>query len=154
MKKTGVALFAVALLLAGCGTEPTATQQETTAPQAEQGQQNGTSDKQADQKQTAAYRDVTVIEAKQLITEGKVTVIDVRTPEEYAEGHIPGSKLVPLQELEGRLADLPDKDTQYLIVCRSGNRSAQASDLLVKNGYTRILNMVGGMNEWKFETEK
>lgn len=99
------------------------------------------------------YRNVNPQEAKQLIDDNKVAVIDVRTPEEFAEGHIPNSKLIPLQELESRLDEL-NKDEPYLIVCRSGNRSAQASELLGNNGFKKIYNMTGGMNMWEYEIEK
>jgi rhodanese-related sulfurtransferase len=92
-------------------------------------------------------------EAKKLIDEGKVHVIDVRTPEEFKEGHIPGAKLIPLQELEARMNEL-SKDQAYLLVCRSGSRSGQAQDLLAKHGYNQTYNMLQGMSEWPYETVK
>jgi rhodanese-related sulfurtransferase len=70
------------------------------------------------------YRNVSSEEAKQLIDKNEVVILDVRTPEEYEEGHIPNSILVPVQELEFRLNEL-GKDEHYLVVCRSGNRSTQ-----------------------------
>lgn len=100
-----------------------------------------------------SYTDVTVDEAKELIDSGEVQVLDVRTPDEFAAGHIPGAKLVPLQVIESMLSEL-DKDQKYLVVCRSGNRSTQASGILVENGFKNIYNMTGGMNEWKYEMEK
>lgn len=99
------------------------------------------------------YQDVSVNEAKQLIDENKVVVIDVRTQEEFQEGHIPNAKLLPLQEIEKRLEEL-DKDETYLIVCRSGNRSAEASEILTNNGFANIYNMTGGMGSWTYDTEK
>lgn len=99
------------------------------------------------------YTDVSTEEAKKLVEEGKVQVIDVRTPEEYAAGHIPGATLLPLQELEGRLNELKE-DGAYLIVCQSGNRSTQASEILVKNGFSGIHNMTGGMGAWTGEVEQ
>jgi rhodanese-related sulfurtransferase len=76
-------------------------------------------------------------------------VLDVRTPQEYAQdGHIAGSVLIPLQELDQRLGELP-KDQAIVCVCRSGNRSAQACDLLARQGFTQLSNMQGGMNAWK-----
>lgn len=76
-------------------------------------------------------------------------VLDVRTAEEYAQdGHIAGSVLIPLQELDQRLGELP-KDQPIVCVCRSGNRSGQACDLLARQGFTRLSNMQGGMNAWK-----
>lgn len=74
--------------------------------------------------------------------------IDVRTPEEYAGGHIRGAKLIPLQELEQRLAEVP-KDRQVYLYCHSGRRSADASKILVKAGYTNIENVSGGITAWR-----
>jgi rhodanese-related sulfurtransferase len=100
-----------------------------------------------------SYKNVSVNEAEKLIAEEKVEVIDVRTQEEFASGHIPGAKSLPLQEIESRMDEL-DKEKAYLIVCRSGNRSAQASEMLVKEGFQHIYNMAGGMNEWKGNVEQ
>lgn len=74
--------------------------------------------------------------------------IDVRTPEEYAAGHVKGAELIPLQELERRLAEVP-KDKQVYVYCRSGRRSAEAAALLVKAGYGNIENVMGGIEGWK-----
>jgi len=73
--------------------------------------------------------------------------IDVRTPEEYAEGHVQGAKLIPLQELEGRVAEVP-KDKRVYVYCRSGRRSVAAANLLVKAGYSNIENVEGGIKAW------
>jgi len=100
-----------------------------------------------------SYTDVSVDEAKELIDSREVQVLDVRTPDEFAAGHIPGAKLVPLQVIESMLSEL-DQDQKYLVVCRSGNRSTQASGILVENGFKNIYNMTGGMNEWTYEIEK
>lgn len=99
------------------------------------------------------FKNVPTEEAKQLIEDKKVVVLDVRTPEEFEGGHIPNALLIPLQELEGRLTELK-KDESYLVVCRSGNRSAQASEILINNGFSSIYNMTGGMNDWSYEIEK
>lgn len=101
----------------------------------------------------ASYKDVSVDEAKELIDSGEVKVIDVRTPEEFAAGHIPGAKLVPLQVMESMLSEL-DQDQKYVVVCRSGNRSTEASGILAENGFKNIYNMNGGLNEWKYELEQ
>ncbi|KEF39786.1 Rhodanese-related sulfurtransferase [Schinkia azotoformans MEV2011] len=103
----------------------------------------------AESVEEGAYTNVDVNEAEKLIEQG-ITVVDVRTPQEYEEGHIPDAKLIPLQEIETRLNEFSE-DEQYLIVCRSGNRSAQASEILVQNGMKQIYNMTGGMNEWTGE---
>ncbi len=98
------------------------------------------------------YSNVTAEEAKQLIDNKEVVVLDVRTPEEFEEGHIPNSILVPVQKLEFRLNEL-GKEEHYLVVCRSGNRSTQAGEILINNKFTNIYNMTGGMNNWPYEIE-
>jgi len=75
-------------------------------------------------------------------------LLDVRTPEEYAEGHIKGAKLIPVQILAEHLKDVP-KDKQVYVYCHSGKRSARASKLLAKNGFTNIENIEGGIVAWK-----
>ncbi|MBT2706589.1 rhodanese-like domain-containing protein [Pseudomonas sp. ISL-84] len=91
--------------------------------------------------------------AKELWETEQAEVLDVRSEEEYAEGHIPGAALIPLPVLEENLDQL-DKEKPYLVVCRSGNRSAQASQILAENGFEKIYNMENGMNEWTYEIEK
>ena len=78
-------------------------------------------------------------------------LLDVRTPEEYREGHIPGSKNVPLQSLDKVTGFVNNQDTPVFVYCRSGNRSKQASEKLVKLGYTNIVEF-GGINDWTGET--
>ena len=76
-----------------------------------------------------------------------VSVIDVREPMEYAAGHIPGTTLIPLGQLQSRLSELPT-DKTIVAVCRSGNRSDQATALLKQGGFT-VHNMRGGMLAWE-----
>ena len=76
----------------------------------------------------------------------KFKVIDVRTPEEYSNGHIKGSHLVPLGDLTSRLSEFK-KDELYLMVCRSGARSANATQILNSKGY-KATNLEGGMIAW------
>jgi rhodanese-related sulfurtransferase len=81
-------------------------------------------------------------------------ILDVRQPEEWNEGHIPGATLIPLGELASRVNEVP-KDQKVVVVCRSGNRSQQGRDILLSAGYTQVTSMAGGINEWKasgFET--
>ena len=75
-------------------------------------------------------------------------ILDVREPDEWNEAHISGATLVPLGELASRVNELP-KDQEIVVVCRSGNRSAQARDLLVNEGFTQVTSMAGGLNQWK-----
>lgn len=76
-------------------------------------------------------------------------MIDVREPSEYAAGHAPGTQLIPLGQLERRLSELSaHKDKPVVLICRSGNRSGQAQEILAKAGFTQALNIEGGMNAW------
>jgi rhodanese-related sulfurtransferase len=75
-------------------------------------------------------------------------ILDVRQPDEWNEAHIPDSTLVPLDQLSSRINELP-KDQEIVIVCRSGNRSAQARDLLLQAGFAQVTSMAGGLNQWK-----
>jgi len=75
-------------------------------------------------------------------------LLDVRTQEEYAEGHIAGAILIPVQVLAERLSEVPH-DKQVYVYCHSGARSARASTLLARKGYTNIENMMGGIVAWK-----
>ena len=76
----------------------------------------------------------------------KPLVVDVRQPEEYRQGHIQGSKLIPLGQLSGRLKELP-KNKEIVLVCATGNRSRSATKMLVREGYEAV-NMNGGMMSW------
>jgi rhodanese-related sulfurtransferase len=91
-----------------------------------------------------------------LHAEGDVTVLDVREPGEYAAGHIPGALLIPLGELPDRLHEVPEEGP-VVVVCRSGNRSGQASRFLRQQGFDNVHNMLGGMLAWQragYEVEK
>lgn len=96
----------------------------------------------------AKYIDISVQQGKEMIDRGEVFILDVRTREEYNESHINGSTLIPVQELDTRFKELP-RDKKILVYCRTGSRSATASEILVKNGFTQIYNMQGGVTAWK-----
>lgn len=81
------------------------------------------------------------------LREAGAFVLDVRQPDEWAAGHIPDATLIPLGELSARIAEVP-KDRQVVVVCRSGNRSAQGRDILLDAGHPSITSMAGGMNDW------
>jgi rhodanese-related sulfurtransferase len=87
------------------------------------------------------------------ITNKEVYLIDVRTVEEYAEGHIPMSLNIPLDKLESIQAIIPYADKTLIVYCRSGNRSAQAVALLSQYGYNTIYDL-GGIQSWPFEIVK
>lgn len=75
-------------------------------------------------------------------------VLDVRQPEEWVDYHIPGTTLIPLDQLESRLSELP-KDQAILVVCRSGNRSATGRDILLQAGFDQVTSLAGGLNGWR-----
>ena len=74
-------------------------------------------------------------------------ILDVRQPDEFREGHIPGAKLIPLGMLKTSLKDLP-KQREIVCVCASGSRSRSAARMLASEGY-QVLNMQGGMSAWQ-----
>ena len=77
-----------------------------------------------------------------------VYLLDVREPDEYAAGHIPGITLIPMGEVASRLAELP-RDKEIIVTCRTGNRSSQIADLLREQGFTNVHNMTGGIVAWE-----
>ena len=99
------------------------------------------------------YRQVNMDEAITMMEEGSgYIILDVRTPEEFAEKHIPGAINVANETIgTDEIPELPDKDQLILVYCRSGNRSKQASEKLAALGYTNIVEF-GGINDWPGET--
>lgn len=91
-------------------------------------------------------KEYTPTEVKNLLNRG-INLIDVREVKEVAEGKIPGAIHIPLGLLEFRIHEL-DKSKEYILICRSGGRSAQAARLLENNGYN-VINMTGGMLAWE-----
>lgn len=79
--------------------------------------------------------------------EGEVTILDVRQPQEYISGHIPGAIFIPLPELIDRTGEL-DASKPVLAYCRSGNRSRSAAAILLSEGFQSALSMEGGINAW------
>lgn len=102
---------------------------------------------------TAAYRTLTPEEAKaRMESEDPIIVLDVRTTAEYEEKHIEDALLLPNETIASEPpAELPDKDAEILIYCRSGNRSRQAAEKLIAMGYTNVYDF-GGINSWPYET--
>jgi rhodanese-related sulfurtransferase len=75
-------------------------------------------------------------------------VLDVRTQEEWNEAHIPKTTLIPLDQLPTRIHEVPN-DRPIVVVCRSGNRSQQGRDILIKAGFEAVTSMSGGITEWR-----
>ena len=74
-------------------------------------------------------------------------MLDVREPAEWTGGHIPGATLIPLAQLAARVGELP-RDLSIVVVCRSGNRSAEGRDILLRAGFTSVTSLRGGMIDW------
>jgi rhodanese-related sulfurtransferase len=140
MKRSGYVLILAVLLsllalfasLAGCAS-PTTTTPAATA---------------------AAVKNVTPTQANDLInankTNTKFVILDVRTPAEYAEGHIQYAVLIDYNSPTfGDEVGKLDKSKTYLVYCRSGNRSASASKVMVDTGFKDVYNMTGGITEWQ-----
>lgn len=104
--------------------------------------------------QGAVYVNITAEEAKQIMdSEEGYIILDVRTQEEYDQGHIPGAIVIPHEEIAEKAEEvLTDKDQLILVYCRSGRRSKIAAEALVELGYTNIKEF-GGIIDWPYETE-
>ena len=102
--------------------------------------------------QTNTYRQITMDEAVTMMAqETGYIILDVRRPDEFAAGHIPNAINVPNESIgTSEIPELPDKDQLIMVYCRSGRRSKEAAEKLVKLGYTNIVEF-GGILDWKGE---
>ena len=102
--------------------------------------------------QTNTYRQIAMDEAVDMMAqETGYIILDVRRPDEFAAGHIPNAINVPNESIgTSDIPELPDKDQLIMVYCRSGRRSKEASEKLVKLGYTNIVEF-GGILDWKGE---
>ena len=98
---------------------------------------------------------VDVNELKEILqkTTSKQIIIDVREPEEYTAGHIPGVPLLPMHSIPAMVEGF-SKDKEYIFVCRSGNRSQNVSLFLKENGIENVINFNGGMLSWDEEVNE
>ena len=130
-----VAAVLAFVLFTGCGAapEPAPAQTETTTE--------------------VAYEKISPDQAKDMMEQGgPYILLDCRTGEEFAQGHIEGAVLIPYDEIEGRAkAELPDRDALILIYCRSGRRSEITAHALLAMGYTNVFDF-GGIIDWPYET--
>lgn len=129
-------LVALGLTLASCGAAPA-------APAAPAAVQSGES---IDVASLPVNIDAATVRALQ--QRDDVVVLDVREPDEYAAGHIPGVQLIPMGQVPARLNEIPT-DKTVIVTCRSGNRSNQITSLLRQNGFTSVHNMSGGILAWQ-----
>jgi phage shock protein E len=97
----------------------------------------------------ASITNITAEEVVKMLSSGKdYFVLDVRSKEEFGSGHIEGAHLIPVSELENRLAELP-RDKPVIVYCRSGSRSTSAANILLDKGFKEIFNMTGGITDWQ-----
>ncbi len=92
--------------------------------------------------------EITAVELKQRLDRGdKLKIVDVREPNEYQINRIPGSELIPLGDVPKRYDEL-NRDDEIVVQCKTGGRSAKAADFLRSVGFTRVLNLKGGILDW------
>jgi rhodanese-related sulfurtransferase len=89
---------------------------------------------------------ITVDEAYERYQAGAF-LLDVRTQEEWDEFHVPGTTLIPLDELAERVNEVPPEE-EIVVICRSGNRSQDGRDILLRAGFEQVTSMDGGVNDW------
>ncbi len=130
MKKKIILIILAALMLSGCAKE------------------KGTVN-------TMNYKQISMAEAVELMkSESGYIILDVRRADEFSAGHIPGAINVANESIgDSEIPELPDKNQKILVYCRSGRRSKEAAEKLVRLGYTNIVEF-GGILDWTGETEK
>ncbi len=151
MKKHFVILILTILLVISIsipGCENQVLQSEELAVGSSEQPENQTNQTQETQEvKTFVIMSISPEEVYRIISEGRDHfLLDVRTEEEYNQGHIEGAYLIPVQELENRLNEIP-VDKQIIVYCRSGNRSRTAANILMENGFGMVYDM-GGINSW------
>ncbi len=112
---------------------------------------NGQSESIQTENQTMAYKNMSAREVSEMLATRNeaVVVLDVRTPEEWAEGQLEGAmELNFYDEFEQRVEAL-DKEKTYVVYCKLGGRSAQASQMMADKGFANVINMKGGYDGWK-----
>ncbi len=130
MKLKAVNVLLAVLMFAGCAAPSAANKEKT-------------------------YKQISMSEAVEIMkNEDGYIILDVRRPDEFAAGHIPNAVNVPNESIgAAEIAELPDKAQLILVYCRSGRRSKEAAEKLVKLGYTNIVEF-GGILDWTGEIEK
>jgi rhodanese-related sulfurtransferase len=98
--------------------------------------------------QQLVYKTISVSDARAMMqSSSNVSIVDVRTPEEYVQGHLKGAINIPLSDLPLRIGGL-EQNRPILVYCQTGYRSAQASSILVKAGFAKVYNLEGGIIAW------
>lgn len=110
-------------------------------------------EKKADSSDGTVYHKITAKEGKKMMDDGEVTIVDVRTPEEFEAEHIPDAVNVPNETIGSEIPEvLPDKDAVLIVYCRTGVRSKESSDKLAELGYQNIYD-IGGIVDWPYQTK-
>lgn len=100
-----------------------------------------------------SFKEITPQEVAERLNKGEaLTMLDVREPGEWMEGHVAGANHIPLGELDVRYEEL-DQAQEIIVICRSGNRSGKACELLNEKGF-KVVNMTGGLNAWTDKLER
>ena len=136
-----LAVLMFAVMLTACGTENAEDNSISVSESAE-----------TTEDAVLTYEQISAEDAKKLMdTASDYIIVDARTTEEFAEGHIPNAILIPEYEIADRAPDeLTDKDRLILVYCRSGRRSKIASQALVELGYTNVKEF-GGIIDWPYD---
>jgi len=143
MKKLILVLTVIIMMFTACNT--TDFEKENT------NKENVKEEKADMTSKVAEYHKVSAKQAKEMMETGGSIIIDVRTQEEYDMGYIENTVLSPVDNIENDIANITDdKDASLLVYCRSGNRSAVASNILVDLGYTNVYDF-GGIVDWPYE---
>lgn len=142
MKRFLFIFLPVLSLLTGCTTPNSNVSETNSHPDTSETKEN-------------TYEQITQIKAKEIMDSGEEYILlDVRTKEEFDDGHIEGAILIPDFEIEERAeTELPDKDALILVYCRSGRRSKNAASILAALGYTNVKEF-GGINDWAYGVVK
>lgn len=152
-----ILLGGLALFLAACAPsrQPPVTSQAETATAGSTASPSVSMAAATTPTAAATYQTISPAEAKERIDAGeKVILLDVRTAEEYAEGHIAGSVLLPMDELFVKAGQsLGDRDAVIFVYCRSGRRSKMAAEALLGRGYMQVYDL-GGIIDWPYGTVK
>lgn len=164
MKKIYLLLL-ITIFLAACSNaqEKNQTPDNTTLSQEAQNAESAPSDnsgventkeKNEQDSGEAVYQKISAEEAKKMMDNQEVIVVDVRTIEEYQQGHVPNALSLPLDSIQDKAeTTLANKETTLLLYCRSGRRSEAASQILLSLGYKNIYDF-GGINDWPYDIEK
>lgn len=101
------------------------------------------------------YTTITGSQFQKMISNNNILILDVRSSGEYKKGHIPNAKNLPVDTLSSKLSTLNSyKDSDIVVYCASGGRSARACDILSKNGFNKVYNLSGGISSYKGKLTK